>query len=120
MILPTKKDRRLSTQAVSQVSILHISPVIHHGTLQFPAYHPGYICHNICEIRFQISNIQMHFLNAPLGPKDELHGVYMRGIGKTADSFPPFATEIIPGPHRLEPGQDAQLLYDIIGPINEK
>ena len=51
-------------------SILHIGPVIHHGTPQFLAYHPGYVAHNFCEIRFQVPNMQKHVLYAALGPKD--------------------------------------------------
>ena len=51
-----------------------------------------------------------------------LHGVYMRGIGRTPDSDRKFSTlgnRDHAWPHRLEPGQDSQLLYDIIGTVNE-
>ena len=70
---PQKKDGRLSTQAVAQASILCIlpdGPVVHHGTPQFLAYHPGYVSHNIFEICFQVPNVQKHVLYAALGPKD--------------------------------------------------
>jgi hypothetical protein len=111
-----------SQNLVSILRILPDGPVIHDGTPQFLTHHFGYVTHNFCEIPFQVPNLQEHVLYAALGAKGYLHSVYMRGIGRTADcdrKLPAPRNGDYSWPHGLEPGQDTQLLYDIIGPIDE-